>query len=130
MIQYIGVVVWENVILKFVQTILKIPILLEFMVWENTIIQAIVQTYDDNRHCDDEVDDDVLYSWLDTYREWSTECPTMMLDDQIQYENSKDSRAGMLTIMRGIKILRGKNLYVNKRKREIKTTLKWMITQK
>ena len=47
--------------------------------------------YDDNRHCDDEVDDDVLGSCLDTYNEWSTECPNMMLDDQMQYENSKDS---------------------------------------
>ena len=26
--------------------------------------------YDDNRHCDDEVDDDVLGSCLDTYKEW------------------------------------------------------------
>ena len=50
---------------------------------------------DDNRHCDDEVDDDVLDSCLDTYMEWSTECPNMMLHDQMQYENSKDSRAGM-----------------------------------
>ena len=48
--------------------------------------------YDDNRHCDDEVDDDVLDSCLDTYKEWSTEYPNMMLDDQMQYVNSKNSR--------------------------------------
>ena len=47
--------------------------------------------YVDMRHCDD----DVLGSCLDIYKEWSTECPNMMLDDQMQYENSKDSRAGM-----------------------------------
>ena len=38
--------------------------------------------YDDNRHCDDNVDDDVLGSCSDTYIKWSTECPNRMLDDE------------------------------------------------
>ena len=49
--------------------------------------------YEDNRHCEDDGDDDVLGSCLDTYKELSTECPNMMLDDQMQCEKSKDSRA-------------------------------------
>ena len=58
-----------------------------------------------------------------------------MLDDQMQYEKSKDSRAGMFDdyerekILKG-KILREKVLDVNKRKCEVKSTRKWMITQK
>ena len=51
--------------------------------------------YDDNRHCDDNGGDDVLGSCSDTYKEWRTECHNMMFDDQMLYENSKDSRADM-----------------------------------
>ena len=51
--------------------------------------------YDDNRHGVDDVDDDVLGSYLVSYRKSGTECPNMLLDDQMQCENSKESRAGM-----------------------------------
>ena len=51
--------------------------------------------YDDNRHCDDDFDDDLLGSYSDTYIKWSTECSNRMLDDEMQYEKSKDSRAGL-----------------------------------
>ena len=45
MIPYIGVLELENVILQFEQTFLKITMPLEFIVYENTFIQAIVQMY-------------------------------------------------------------------------------------
>ena len=48
-----------------------------------------------NRHCDDNTGDDVLGSYSDTYKQWRTEGHNMMLDDQMQYDNSKDSRADM-----------------------------------
>ena len=51
--------------------------------------------YGYNRHCDDNTGDDVLVSCSDTYKQWRTECHNMMLDDQMQYDNSKDSRAHM-----------------------------------
>ena len=74
--------------------------------------------YDDNRHCDDDVDDEVLGSCLDTYKEWSTEFLNTMLDDQMQYENSKDSRAGMFDDYGREKILRGKIVDVNKERKK------------
>ena len=51
--------------------------------------------YDDNRNCDDDADVCVLGSYSGTYKEWSTECPNMMLHDQKQYEKSKDTQTGM-----------------------------------
>ena len=48
--------------------------------------------YDDNTHCDDDVDDDVLGSCSDTYIKRSTGFPNMMLDDQMcdDYEREKN----------------------------------------
>ena len=51
--------------------------------------------YDDNRHIDDDVDDEVLGTCSDIYIKWSNGRPNSMLHDQMQYEKSKDSRAGM-----------------------------------
>ena len=65
---------------------------------------------DDNRHCDDDADDDVLGSCSDTYKEWSTECHNMMLDAQMQYENSKNSRAGICEDYDREKYLERKNI--------------------
>ena len=62
--------------------------------------------YDDNRHSDDDADDEVLGTCSDIYIKWSNVCPNTMLDDQMQYEKSKDSRAGMCDDYERGKILR------------------------
>ena len=49
--------------------------------------------HDDSRNSDDDADDEVLGSCSDTFTKWSTECPNGMLDDEMQYEKSKDSLA-------------------------------------
>ena len=64
-ISYIGVVVLENVILQFEQMVLKFPILLELMESGNNHPSDCANVDNDDKHCNDNVDYDVIYSCSD-----------------------------------------------------------------
>ena len=93
MIPYISVVELTNFILRFVfKNSNSIRV---YCVGKHNYPCDRSNVHDDNRHSDDDADDDVLGLCSDTYKECSTECPNMMLDDQMLYDNSNNSRNGM-----------------------------------
>ena len=68
MIPYIGVVVLDIGIHQFEQTFLKISDGIRvYGVGKHNHPGHRSDVYDDNRHCDDDVDDDLLGSCSDTY---------------------------------------------------------------
>ena len=66
--------------------------------------------YDDNRRSDNDADDEVLGTCSDTYIKWSNRCPNRTLDDKMQYEKSKGSRAGMCDDYEREKNIKRKNV--------------------
>ena len=49
----------------------------------------------DDKLCDDDVDDAIVDMCSNTNQKVSGECPNITLDNQRQYENSKNRRAAM-----------------------------------
>ena len=69
MIQYIGVVVLEMSYSNSNNVFKNSDAIRVYGVGKHNHPGDRSKVYDDNRHCDDDVDDDVLGSCLDTYKE-------------------------------------------------------------
>ena len=68
MIQYIVVVVWENVILQFEKNVFKnTDAIRVYGVGKHNHPGDRSDVYDDNRHSDDDADDEVLGTCSDIY---------------------------------------------------------------